>query len=148
MIILQGIEMKEVLLMMNEISEKINEMKILKIITEIMTNEIQIAMNEKMNEMKNEINDQKVEMDDEMDDEIDESNEKVVNLKKKSQILRLLLKIMMSIYHKILKYEKQWVNNLDLLKSIHHFWDIMLNEKNHILIERLTFGLKGKLFLH
>jgi hypothetical protein len=122
------------------------EKRILKITDEITTHEIQILKNEMTNEMKNETNDHKVEM----DDEIDENNEKVVNLnqRKKSQNLRLLLKIVMSIYHKIQKSEKQWVNNLDLLKSIHHFYDIMLNEKNHILTEKPIFGLKESHFLN
>jgi hypothetical protein len=122
------------------------EKNLQKITNEITTHEIQKLKNEMTNEMKNETNDHKVEM----DDEIDENNEKVVNLnqRKKSQNLRLLLKIVMSIYHKIQKSEKQWVNNLDLLKSIHHFYDIMLNEKNHILTEKPIFGLKESHFLN
>jgi uncharacterized protein (UPF0248 family) len=142
---------------MNEISEKTKEKmdemnlimiekRILKITDEITTHEIQILKNEMTNEMKNETNDHKVEM----DDEIDENNEKVVSLnqKKRNQNLKLLLKTKTNIYHRILKSEKQWENNQDSLKSIQHFYDITLNEKNHILTEKQIFGLKEKHFLN
>jgi len=142
---------------MNEISEKTKEKmdeknlimiekRILKITDEITTHEIQILKNEMTNEMKNETNDHKVEM----DDEIDENNEKVVSLnqKKRNQNLKLLLKTETNIYHRILKSEKQWENNQDSLKFIQHFYDITLNEKNHILTEKQIFGLKEKHFLN
>ncbi|MBR6907558.1 hypothetical protein IKN40_03515 [bacterium] len=120
------------------------EKKLQKITDEITTHEIQILKNEMKNQMKNETNDHKVEM----DDEIDENNEKVVSQKKKSQNLKLLLKTETNIYHRILKFEKLWANNQDLQKSIHHFYDITLNEKNHILTEKPIFGLKESHFLN
>jgi hypothetical protein len=144
---------------MNEISEKTKEKmdeknlimiekRILKITDEITTHEIQILKNEMTNEMtnemKNETNDHKVEM----DDEIDENNEKVVSLnqKKVSQTLKLLLKIKMSTSQEILNFENQCENNQDLLKSIQLSYDIILNERNHTLIEKQIYGLKEKYY--
>jgi hypothetical protein len=140
---------------MNEISEKTKEKmdeknlimiekNLQKITNEITTHEIQILKNEMTNEMKNEINDHKVEM----DDEIDENNEKVVSLnqKKVSQTLKHHQKIKMSTSQEILNFEKQCENNQDLLKSIQLSYDIILNERNHTLIEKQIYGLKEKYY--
>jgi hypothetical protein len=79
---------------------------------------------------------------------IENNDEKLKDKIIKSQNLKHHLRIVMNIYLKILKSEKLWENNQDLLKYIHHFFDIMLNEKSRTLIEIQIFGLKENLYLH
>jgi hypothetical protein len=106
-------------------------------------------MIEMKTEMKNEIRDLNHEMVESHENH--DNNENLENLKGKiikNQNLKLHLRIKMNIFLKILKSEKLWENNQDSQKSILHFYDIMLNERNHTLIEKQIFGLKENLSLH